>query len=52
MVTDGTRHHGDHFIIYISIELLCGTPETITLYVNHISIKKKNYRAVYLELIQ
>lgn len=41
MVTDGTRHHGDHFIIYISIELLCGTPETITLYVNHISIKKK-----------
>lgn len=36
-----TRHHGDHFIMDISVELLCGTPEMNILYINHISRKKR-----------
>lgn len=33
---------GEHFVMYIKVESLCGTPETnIILYVNHTSIKTK-----------
>ena len=36
---DHQTYCGDHFIIYVNVKLLCGTPETnILLYISSISI--------------
>lgn len=32
---------GEHLVIYIIVKSLCYTPETNTLYINYVSVKKK-----------
>ena len=44
MIDVNQTYSDDHFIIYTNIKSLCYTPEAnITLYVNYISIKKKEF---------
>ena len=41
MVTDDKQtYHGDHFVTYINVKVLCYTPEAnVILYVNCVSIQ-------------
>lgn len=42
MVTENNyTNRGEHFVMYITVRLLCHTPETNILYVNYTSIKNK-----------
>ena len=46
MLTDGNYTYcGEHYVMYRTIKSPCGRPETnVTLYVNHISVTKKNFK--------
>lgn len=49
MVTDGRQtYHGEHFVMYINVESLHGTPETNrVLHVNYTSTKKKEMNTAF-----